>query len=127
MPVGDAKLRWDRSSDETEQTALLEVPEPLRLLVNIHGPQDLQVLPEPAAVPLVTGDGPKGSHLAPDAPRAIQRWNGYAWGPHGPAANLAEAQRLLHPRAAEPPTVTAPRPQPLRAGRGRHREPRPGE
>ncbi|MFJ9145065.1 DUF6087 family protein [Streptomyces griseus] len=28
------------------------------------------------AVPLVTGDGPKGSHLNPDAPRAIQRWNG---------------------------------------------------
>ncbi|BFP54465.1 DUF6087 family protein [Streptomyces griseus] len=28
------------------------------------------------AVPLVTGDGPKSSRLNPDAPRAIQRWNG---------------------------------------------------
>ncbi|MFJ6610307.1 DUF6087 family protein [Streptomyces sp. NPDC091289] len=79
------------------------------------------------AVPLVTGDGPKGSHLNPDTPRAIQRWNGYAWEPHSTAANLAEAQRLLHPRAEEPPSVTAPQAQPLRAGRGRHRKPRPGE
>ncbi len=77
------------------------------------------------ADPLVSGDGPKGSHLNPDVPRVIQRWNGYAWEPHGFAANLAEAQRLLHPQAEEPPTVAAP--HPLRAGRGRHRKPRPGE
>ncbi|MGW3927351.1 DUF6087 family protein [Streptomyces microflavus] len=38
------------------------------------------------AVPLVPGDGPKGSHLNPEAPRAIQRWNGYAWEPYGTAA-----------------------------------------
>ncbi|MFI2359563.1 DUF6087 family protein [Streptomyces anulatus] len=62
-----------------------------------------------------------------DAPRAIQRWNGCAWEPHGTASNLAEAQRLLHPRVEEPRTVTAPRPQSLRACRGRHRKPRPGE
>lgn len=29
------------------------------------------------AVPLVTGDNPRASHLNPDAPRAIQRWNGH--------------------------------------------------
>ncbi|WP_338104658.1 DUF6087 family protein [Streptomyces cavourensis] len=57
----------------------------------------------------------------------MQRWNGYAWEPHGTAANLAEAQRLLHPRDERPPTAPAPEPQPLRAGRGRHRRPQPGE
>ncbi|MFF2719011.1 DUF6087 family protein [Streptomyces sp. NPDC058011] len=79
------------------------------------------------AVPLVSGDGPKAAHLNPDAPRAIQRWNGYAWEPYGTVANLAEARRLLYPRVEEPPTVTDLPPQPLRAGRGRHRKPRPGE
>ncbi|MFJ2259688.1 DUF6087 family protein [Streptomyces sp. NPDC087844] len=79
------------------------------------------------AVPLVSGDGLKGSHLNPDAPRAIQRWNGYAWEPYGFAANLAETRRILHPSAKEPPTASAPQPQPLKAGRGRHRKPRPHE
>ncbi|MDT0398894.1 MULTISPECIES: DUF6087 family protein [Streptomyces] len=79
------------------------------------------------AVLLVVGDGPKGSHLNPDAPRVIQRWNGYTWEPHGYAANLAEAQRLLYPYDEEPPTAPVPRPQPLRAGRGRHRKPIPSE
>ncbi|MEU0380943.1 DUF6087 family protein [Streptomyces cyaneofuscatus] len=79
------------------------------------------------AVPLVPGEGPSASHLNPDAPRAIQRWNGYTWEPYGTAANLAETRRLLHPRDEDPPTVTAPRPQPLRAGRGKHRKPRPGK
>lgn len=78
------------------------------------------------AVPLVTGDGPKASHLNPEAPRAIQRWNGYTWEPHGTAATLAEAQRLVYPRVESPP-VDASTPQPLRIGRGRHRKPRPGE
>lgn len=77
------------------------------------------------AVPLVSGDGPKGSHLNPDAPRVLQRWNGYAWEPHGYAANLADAQRFLYPRDEEPPT--AAQPQPLGVGRGRHRKPRPCE
>ncbi|MFD3813597.1 DUF6087 family protein [Streptomyces rubiginosohelvolus] len=79
------------------------------------------------AVPLVTGDGPKASHLNPDVPRAIQRWNGYAWEPHGTAATLAEAQRIVYPRVEEQLPVAASTPQPLRTGRGRHRKPRPGE
>ena len=79
------------------------------------------------AVPLVSGNGPKGSHLHPDAPRVIQRWNGHAWEPHGFAANLTEAQRILHPPAAQTSSAPAPLPQPLSAGRGRHRRPRPGE
>ncbi|MFE4336697.1 DUF6087 family protein [Streptomyces sp. NPDC056831] len=54
--------------------------------------------------------GPKGSHRIPEAPRVIQRWNGYAWELHQFAANLAEAQRLLHPRDEEPPTTVTPVP-----------------
>jgi hypothetical protein len=77
------------------------------------------------AVPLVSGAGPQGSHL-PDAPCAIQRWKGYAWEPHGFAANLVEAQRILYPLAEEPEAIPAAQPQPLRAGRGRHRKPPPG-
>lgn len=59
------------------------------------------------AVPVVSGDGPRASHLHSDAPRAIERWNGHAWEPHGFAANLAEAKAVLYPEASEP------RPQPL--------------
>ncbi|MET9347364.1 DUF6087 family protein [Streptomyces termitum] len=75
------------------------------------------------AVPLVTGPGPRASHLNPDAPRAIQRWNGHLWEPHGFAPNLAEARRLLFP-APQPPPETPPR---LGPGTGRHRRPAQGE
>ncbi|MGW6739052.1 DUF6087 family protein [Streptomyces sp. NPDC055013] len=46
----------------------------------------------------MTSDSPKGSHLNPDAPRVIPRWNGSAWEPHEFAANLTESQRVLRPR-----------------------------
>ncbi|WP_432059198.1 DUF6087 family protein [Streptomyces sp. S1] len=73
------------------------------------------------AVPLVTGDGPRASHLNPDAPRAIQRWNGHLWEPYGFAANLAEARRLLFPHAE---TAATPEESPkLGPGTGRHRKP----
>ncbi|AYN41620.1 hypothetical protein D9753_25155 [Streptomyces dangxiongensis] len=73
------------------------------------------------AVPLLSGDGPRGSHLNPGAPRAIQRWNGHMWEPHGFAANLAEARRLLFPRTeAAPAPEAAPR---LGPGTGRRRRP----
>ncbi|MCS0605320.1 DUF6087 family protein [Streptomyces sp. LP11] len=76
------------------------------------------------AVPLIPGDGPRAGHLAPEAPRLIQRWNGYTWEAYGFAADLAEAKRVLYPAAQEPP-VQAPgqAPNPLRAGTGRHRKP----
>ncbi|MEU7277505.1 DUF6087 family protein [Streptomyces sp. NPDC045431] len=73
------------------------------------------------AVPLVSGDGPRGSHLNPDAPRAIQRWNGHMWEPHGFATDLAEAKRVLFPDAETAP-VEAPTPK-LGPGTGRHRKP----
>lgn len=44
------------------------------------------------AVPVASGDGPWAPHLNPDAPRAIERWNGHTWEPHRLAANLAEAK-----------------------------------
>ncbi|MEU2370250.1 DUF6087 family protein [Streptomyces pseudogriseolus] len=74
------------------------------------------------AVPLVTGDGPRASHLNPDAPRAIQRWNGHLWEPHGFAENLAEARRVLFPEteAAALTPETTPR---LGPGTGRHGRP----
>lgn len=76
------------------------------------------------AVPLTSGDGPQGSHLNPDAPRVIQRWNGHAWEPHGFAADLAEAKRILYPEASRPPApAPAPARKPLGAGTGRHRRP----
>jgi hypothetical protein len=76
------------------------------------------------AVPLVSGDGPSGSHLNPDAPRAVQRWNGHTWEPYGLASNLTEAKRILYPGAGEPP-APAPVPQPLGPGTGKHRRPPP--
>ncbi|MBL1088745.1 MULTISPECIES: DUF6087 family protein [Streptomyces] len=75
------------------------------------------------AIPLVTGDGLKGAHLNPDAPRAIQRWNGYSWEAHGFASNLAEAQQILYPEVIESPGP-GPGPAPkLGAGTGKHRRP----
>ncbi|WP_328310331.1 DUF6087 family protein [Streptomyces sp. NBC_00442] len=76
------------------------------------------------AVPIVTGDGPRGAHLNPDAPRAIERWNGYFWEPYAFAASLAEAKRILYPEA-NTPAVSPPglAGQPLAPGRGRHRKP----
>ncbi|WP_330309908.1 MULTISPECIES: DUF6087 family protein [unclassified Streptomyces] len=74
------------------------------------------------AVPIVSGEGPSGSHLNPDAPRAIERWNGHAWEPHTLVQNLEEAKRILYPEAqvvATPGPVT----NPLGAGKGRHRKP----
>ncbi|MGW2865778.1 hypothetical protein BLA24_26085 [Streptomyces cinnamoneus] len=77
------------------------------------------------AVPIVTGDGPRGAHLNPDAPRAIERWNGYSWEPYAFAASLAEAKRILYPEAQTSPSTTpSPARQPLAPGTGRHRKPR---
>ncbi|MFG2933218.1 DUF6087 family protein [Streptomyces achromogenes] len=73
------------------------------------------------AVPLVTGDGPQASHLNPEAPRVIQRWNGHMWEPHGFAVNLAEARRILFPHTEAASTREAtPK---LGPGTGRHRKP----
>ncbi|MFJ9812961.1 DUF6087 family protein [Streptomyces sp. NPDC101158] len=75
------------------------------------------------AVPLVTGDGPRASHLNPDAPRAIQRWNGHLWEPHGFAANLAETRLLLFPHTAAALLSTPEATPKLGPGTGKHRKP----
>ncbi|MER5970428.1 DUF6087 family protein [Streptomyces sp. NPDC002055] len=78
------------------------------------------------ALPIVPGGGPRGSHLYPDAPRAIERWNGYAWEPYGFAANLAEAKAILYPEAKDSPApAQGPAPKPLGTGTGKHRKPQP--
>jgi hypothetical protein len=61
-------------------------------------------------VPIISGDRPRGSHLHPEAPRGIERWNGYVWEPYALAANLAEAQRVLYPETAgtDPPADRPP-------------------
>ncbi|MEU3085706.1 DUF6087 family protein [Streptomyces massasporeus] len=78
--------------------------------------------PERGAVPVVLRDGPRASHLNPDAPRAIERWNGHTWELHGFAAGLADAQAILYPEANEP-SRPGPVPKPLGSGTGKHREP----
>ncbi|WP_236240305.1 DUF6087 family protein [Streptomyces sp. CC228A] len=76
------------------------------------------------AVPIVSGDGPRASHLNPDAPRAIERWNGHVWEPYALAADLADAKRILYPEAHTPPTpAPGPARLPLAPGTGRHRKP----
>ncbi|MFC4503816.1 MULTISPECIES: DUF6087 family protein [Streptomyces] len=74
------------------------------------------------AVPVVPGgDGLRGSHLHPEAPRVIERWNGHTWEPYGFAADLAEARAILWPRKADEPA--SPVSKPLGSGTGRHRKP----
>ncbi|AIA03271.1 DUF6087 family protein [Streptomyces noursei] len=77
------------------------------------------------AMLIVFGDGPRAAHLNPDAPRAIERWNGHTWEPHGFAANLAEARRILYPDANTDPTPAPPTSQPVAPGTGKHRKPDP--
>ncbi|MEU7416901.1 DUF6087 family protein [Streptomyces antibioticus] len=74
------------------------------------------------AVPVAPGDGPRASHLNPDAPRAIERWNGHAWEPYGFAACLADAKAVLYPEANEP-SPPVPVPKQLGVGTGKHRKP----
>jgi hypothetical protein len=74
------------------------------------------------AVPVVPGNGPRASHLNPDAPRAIECWNGHTWEVYGCAAGLAEARAILYPEAA-PLSPSGPVPKPLGSGTGKHRKP----
>lgn len=75
------------------------------------------------AVLVVPGDGPRASHLHPDAPRVIERWNGHTWEPYGFAANLAEAKAILYPESSQPPPPDPVAPKPLGSGTGKHRRP----
>ena len=74
------------------------------------------------AVPVVSGDGPRGAHLQPDAPRVIERWNGYVWEAYAFAANLAETKAILYPQSSQPLPGGA-KSKPLGSGGGKHRKP----
>ncbi|WP_431771159.1 DUF6087 family protein [Streptomyces cucumeris] len=73
-------------------------------------------------LPVRGSEGPCGGQPEPDAPRLVEKWNGYAWESHEIAMNLAEAQRLLRSRDEGPPTAESLRSQPLCARRGRRRK-----
>lgn len=65
--------------------------------------------------------GQRATHLYPDRPRAIERWNGHAWELVTVVPNLSDAKRFLYPDVAKPAaTRTSAR---LGPGTGRHRKP----
>ncbi|GAA1925281.1 DUF6087 family protein [Streptantibioticus ferralitis] len=66
----------------------------------------------------------RGQHVDPDQPRLIQRWNGTAWEFAALAADLKEAQKILHPPKNEPAGLEPAEPafRPMAPGRGRHRK-----
>lgn len=73
------------------------------------------------AIPLTAGPA-RGSHVQPDRPRVIVRWDGFTWEPVTIAPDHAAARRLIDPTAqAEAVPVPGYSPAPLRAARGRHR------
>lgn len=75
---------------------------------------------------VILGSGAQGSHVNPDVPRLISRWNGYEWEPVTVAANLAETKRILHPETAGVDPMagqTAAPGKPLGSGKGKHRKP----
>ncbi|AJT62482.1 hypothetical protein T261_0793 [Streptomyces lydicus] len=71
-------------------------------------------------------EGPhRGAHVAPEAPRMIERHTGYGWEPFMIVSNYAAAQRILNPPSlatAEDRPDEWDRPA-LARGRGRHRKP----
>ncbi|WP_330280491.1 MULTISPECIES: DUF6087 family protein [unclassified Streptomyces] len=78
------------------------------------------------AVPLTEGPH-RGQHVAPDAPRVIQEWDGTEWETVSLVSDLAEAKTVLYPpQPAEQKAAEWDRPA-LEKGRGRHRKPTPAE
>lgn len=77
------------------------------------------------SMPIVAGEGPKGAHLNPDAPRAVEQWNGHAWEPYAVVANLAEAKQVMYPETVgtDPTAVQPSDTKPLDSGAGKHRKP----
>jgi Family of unknown function (DUF6087) len=66
----------------------------------------------------------RGSHVHPDAPRLISRWDGYAWQPLAVVDDLAQAKAFVHP--PEPPAdpqTPPPHAPGTGTGTGRHRGP----
>ncbi|MEJ8640152.1 DUF6087 family protein [Streptomyces sp. MS2.AVA.5] len=75
------------------------------------------------AVPLASGSH-RGSHVEPDAPRAVEEWDGAQWVIVGLVDDLAAAKGLLHP--PQPVMEKAEWDRPVGGkGRGRHRRSAP--
>lgn len=75
-------------------------------------------------VPLTPG--PRASHIAPDAPRALLEWDGTAWVTVGIAVNANAAREFLGHVPQPVPECDAEAhsaPPGLGPGRGRHRRP----
>ncbi|GAA2266746.1 hypothetical protein GCM10010430_59760 [Kitasatospora cystarginea] len=73
---------------------------------------------------VIVGHENAAAHLHQQLPRLVSRWDGYQWVPETIAADYAAAQRILHGIEGDgvlplPPAA----PNPLKAGRGRHRKP----
>ncbi|MEV7602982.1 DUF6087 family protein [Kitasatospora sp. NPDC089797] len=71
---------------------------------------------------VVLGHEDRSSHLHPDLPRVLLRWDGYQWLPEQYADNFAAAQRLLHGIPGDGVVQAAP-PPPRKKSAGRHRRP----
>ncbi|MEV8334268.1 DUF6087 family protein [Streptomyces niveus] len=75
-------------------------------------------------VPLIDGP-PRGAHVEPGAPRAIQQWDGTQWLAMGVAEDLAAANSLLRSlELVEQRPAGWDRPA-VERGQGRHRKPDP--
>lgn len=65
----------------------------------------------------------RGTHVDPDAPRAIEEWTGAEWTEVGVIENLAAAKALLYPSPrGQEKSAEWDRPG-MGKGRGQHRKP----
>ncbi|MGE7385605.1 DUF6087 family protein [Streptomyces sp. NPDC004126] len=62
----------------------------------------------------------RAAHLAPDAPRLILEWDGFAWQPLTTVDDYASARRYMNPMPAPQPQEQQPVPK---KRPGRHRKP----
>jgi len=76
------------------------------------------------AIPLA--EGAHASHIAPDAPRALEEWDGHTWATVGVVPNADAAREFLGHTPAlaleSDPDIQPSHPG-LGPGRGRHRKP----
>ncbi|MFF4815269.1 DUF6087 family protein [Kitasatospora sp. NPDC001309] len=71
---------------------------------------------------VIIGHEDRSSHLHPDLPRVLLRWDGYQWLPESYAENFAAAQRLLHGISGDG-VIQGTSPPPRKKSAGRHRRP----
>ncbi|WP_078872578.1 MULTISPECIES: DUF6087 family protein [Streptomyces] len=74
------------------------------------------------AVSLASGDN-RGAHVAPEAPRVIQKYDGTQWVTVGVVENWAAAKAVLYPPQPKEEQPAAWQRPALGPGHGRHRKP----